>query len=92
MLDLESKSVEIESNEFIGCDIPKFDDVLGIFLLLYKNLIDARKLLQIRPVYRKQQENFDRILKCLTHLIYLLEVTSKTDDEKQKVNKSFRKF
>lgn len=85
MLDLESKSVEIESNEFVGSDIPRFDDVLGIFLLLHKHLLDARKLLQIRPKFRKHQENFDRILKCVTHLIYLLEVTSKTEDEKQKV-------
>lgn len=85
MLDLENKSDEGES--FIGSDVPKFQDVLGVFTLLHKNLIDARKLLQVRPVYRKQQENFDRVLKCMTHLIYLLEVTSKTAEEKQIVRK-----
>lgn len=85
MLDLENKSDEGES--FIGSDVPKFEDVYGVFTVLHKNLIDARKLLQIRPVYRKQQENFDRVLKCVTHLIYLLEVTSKTVEEKQFVNK-----
>lgn len=84
MLDLETKSGDIES--FIGSDVPRFDDVLGVFTLLHKNLIDARKLLQIRPVYRKQQENFDRVLKYVTHLIYLLEVTSKTAEEKQIVS------
>lgn len=84
MLDLETKPGDIES--FIGSDVPRFDDVLGVFTLLHKNLIDARKLLQIRPVYRKQQENFDRVLKCVTHLIYLLEVTSKTAEEKQIVS------
>lgn len=84
MLDLETKSGDLET--FIGTDVPRFDDVLGIFTLLHKNLIDARKLLQIRPVYRRQQENFDRILKYLTHLIYLLEVTSKTEEEKQTVS------
>lgn len=47
------------------------------------NFIDAWNLLQIRPVYRKQQENFDRVLKCVTHLIYLLVVTAKNDDEKK---------
>lgn len=28
-------------------------------------------LLQVRPVYKKQQENFDRVLRCITHLIHL---------------------
>ncbi|XP_055321771.1 protein fem-1 homolog C isoform X2 [Sitodiplosis mosellana] len=88
MLDLENKSDEGES--FIGSDVPKFEDVYGVFTFLHKNLIEARKLLQIRPVYRKQQENFDRVLKCVTHLIYLLEVTSKTAEEKQIVCESIR--
>lgn len=87
MLDLETKSGDIES--FIGSDVPRFDDVLGVFTLLHKNLIEARKQLQIRPVFRKQQENFDRVLKYVTHLIYLLEVTSKTAEEKQIVSEFF---
>lgn len=90
MLDLENKSDDSESNDFIVSDIPKFDDVFGVFSLLHKHSIEARKLLQIRPVYRKQQENFDRVLKCVTHLIYLLEITSKTDDQKQIV--CFKQF
>lgn len=84
MLDLENKSDEGES--FIGSDVPKFEDCYTIFTLLHKHLIDARKLLQIRPMYRKQQENFDRVLKCVTHLIFLLEVTSKSFEEKQIVS------
>lgn len=87
MLDLETKSDDMES--FINSDVPRFDDVLGVFTLLHKNLIDARKLLHIRPVYRKQQENFDRVLKYVTHMIYLLEVTSKTPEEKQIVSELF---
>lgn len=43
--------------------------------------VDAWDLLQIRPVYRKQQENFDRVLKCVTHLIYLLVATARSCDE-----------
>lgn len=84
MLDLENKSDDGVS--FIGSDVPKFDDVFGVFTLLHENLMEARKLLQIRPVFRKQQENFDRVLKYVTHLIYLLEVTSKTTEEKQIVS------
>lgn len=90
MLDLEHKSDNGES--FIGSDVPKFDDVFDVFEMCLKHLIDARKLLQIRPVYRKQQENFDRVLKYVTHLIYLLEVTSKTVEEKQIVNSFLMRF
>lgn len=90
MLDLEPKWEDDESNDFIVSDVPKFDDVLFVFTLLHKNLIDAKKLLQFRPVYRKQQENFDRVLKCVTHLIYLLDATSKTDEEKQMVCRAIR--
>lgn len=48
---------------------------------------EARRLLQIKPMHRKQQENFDRVLKCVTHLIYLLVETSKTQEEKEMVGK-----
>lgn len=90
MLDLEPISEDDESNDLVTTDVPKFDDVYVVFKLLHKNLNDARKLLQIRPVYRKQQENFDRVLKCVTHLMYLLDATLKTDDEKQLVHEAVR--
>lgn len=90
MLDLEPKWEDDESNEFILSDVPRFEDVYVVFTVLHKNLNDARKLLHIRPVYRKQQENFDRVLKCLTHLVYLLEATAKTDDEKHMLHQSIR--
>lgn len=53
---------------------------------MFFHVIEARQLLKIRPVYRKQQENFDRVLKCVTHLIYLLVATSQTDEEKHVVS------
>lgn len=43
--------------------------------------LEARELLKIKPVYRKQQDSFDRILKCITHLIYLLLATAKTEQD-----------
>lgn len=111
MLDLHDKSFDLEPNDFIDTDVPRFDDVLDVFNLLTKNLmgnnwfiynkqslchitkwflflllsVEARNLLRIKPVYRKQQENFDRVLKCVTHLIYLLVSTAKSDIEKNKV-------
>lgn len=53
---------------------------------MIREIADAWNLLQIRPVYRKQQENFDRVLKCVTHLIYLLVSTAESDDEKKIVS------
>lgn len=48
-------------------------------------LVEARNLLEIRPVHKKQQESFDRMLKCITHLIYLLLMTANDKKEKEKV-------
>lgn len=66
-------------------NVPLFDDVLGVFTLLTETISDAQELLQIKPVYRKQQENFDRVLKCIAHLIYLLIRTSHSHAEKTSV-------
>lgn len=49
---------------------------------------ESRQYLTIRPVHRKQQENFDRMLKCITHLIYLLVTTAKSEKEKQMVSEA----
>lgn len=40
---------------------------------------------QIRPVYKRQQESFDRILKCITHLIYLLVETARSEVQQRQV-------
>jgi hypothetical protein len=47
---------------------------------------EARSFLRIKPVHKKQQENFDRVLKCITHLLYLLLATAKTDEHKTMVS------
>ncbi|XP_054726310.1 protein fem-1 homolog A [Anastrepha obliqua] len=65
--------------------IPLFEDVFGVFRLLTETIADSQELLQVRPVYRKQQENFDRILKCIAHLIYLLISTANTHEQKKSV-------
>lgn len=65
------------------------------YLFNFINFAEARRLLQIKPMHRKQQENFDRVLKCVTHLIYLLVETSKTKEEKDMVGQlkvSYNKF
>jgi hypothetical protein len=40
---------------------------------------------QLRPVQKRQQESYDRTLKCITHLIYLLVETARTDDQKEQM-------
>ncbi|XP_026472719.1 protein fem-1 homolog CG6966 isoform X1 [Ctenocephalides felis] len=64
----------------------KFSDIVGTFTLLTENILEARNLLEIRPVHKKQQESFDRMLKCITHLIYLLLMTASNNSEKEQVN------
>uniref|UniRef100_A0A8D8JRE1 Protein fem-1 homolog C n=1 Tax=Culex pipiens TaxID=7175 RepID=A0A8D8JRE1_CULPI len=90
MLDLLDKYVDVMSNEFVEQGMPRFEDVYTVFQVLTANINEARQLLNIRPVHRKQQENFDRILKCLTHLMYLLLSTAKTDEERELVNAAVR--
>uniref|UniRef100_A0A1Q3F9U8 Putative ankyrin repeat protein n=1 Tax=Culex tarsalis TaxID=7177 RepID=A0A1Q3F9U8_CULTA len=90
MLDLLDKYVDVMSNEFVEQGMPRFEDVFTVFQVLTANINEARQLLNIRPVHRKQQENFDRILKCLTHLMYLLLSTAKTDEERELVNAAVR--
>ncbi|KAG8250154.1 hypothetical protein J6590_107729, partial [Homalodisca vitripennis] len=45
---------------------------------------------QVRPVYKRQQESFDRILKCITHLIYLLVETGRSEEEQEQVSECVR--
>lgn len=87
MLDLQDKYINVMANDFFEKDIPRFEDVFNVFTMLTENIQDARNLLTIKPVHRKQQESFDRVLKCITHLIYLLISTSKTEKDKELVFK-----
>lgn len=48
-------------------------------------VLEARELLMVRPQYKRQIENFDKILKCITHLIYLMLQSAKTEEQKNLV-------
>ncbi|CAD6993657.1 unnamed protein product [Ceratitis capitata] len=88
MIDLYERQMRNRNqqpNELPPENLPRFEDVYGVFRLLTDTIVEAQELLQIRPVYRKQQENFDRILKCIAHLIYLLISTSETFEQKKSV-------
>ncbi|KAL4707658.1 hypothetical protein ACJJTC_014697 [Scirpophaga incertulas] len=60
---------------------PRFQDVLRVLALLARQLPECRRLLSRRPVHKKQGEAWDRVLRCLTHLLHLLLQTAATDEE-----------
>lgn len=61
--------------------LPKYREIFRVLELLTTDIATARDALLVQPVFKKQQENFDRILRCVTHLIFLLlqEIESHED-------------
>ncbi|XP_012287674.1 protein fem-1 homolog CG6966 [Orussus abietinus] len=82
MIDLDTKVLELVRDRNAHCSEPRFCDVVAVFKLLTSQLMEAGELFQIRPVYKRQQDNYDCILKCITHLIYLLTRTAQSPEEK----------
>ncbi|EDW80634.1 uncharacterized protein Dwil_GK11460 [Drosophila willistoni] len=70
--------------------LPRFDDVLGVFRTLAESAVEVRHLLQLRPVFRRQQENYDRVMRCLAHLIYLLINTVQTEAQRKLIFRAIR--
>lgn len=68
--------------------LPTFEEAYKVFQLLTSNIVEVKTLLQIRPIYKKQQDNFDKILKCITHAIYLMIETANDCEEKMKLVRS----
>ncbi|XP_048505625.1 protein fem-1 homolog C isoform X2 [Athalia rosae] len=81
MVDINEKTVEFD-DRVPDKEQPRFSDVVAIFHLLANPLAEARQLLDIRPVHKRQQDSYDRILKCVTHLIYLFVQTAQSDEER----------
>ncbi|CAG2172454.1 unnamed protein product, partial [Oppiella nova] len=63
----------------------KYEDVLETVKLLVEQFPNAMKLLKVRPVFKRQQDNFDKILKVLTHLFYVLNVIQKTPKQTEEI-------
>lgn len=59
----------------------RYDDVIGAIRLLINQFPMSMELLCHRPVFKRQQDNFDKILKVLTHLFYILNVIPKTPEQ-----------
>ena len=83
MLNLNLKDEEFIPIEGQGqSELPNFDEIYKVFELLTTDIAEAQHHLSIRPVYKKQQDNFDKMLKCITHLIYLMISTAGGSEEK----------
>lgn len=83
MLNLNLKDAEFIPFEVQGQpELPSFEEIHKVFSLLTDDIAEAKRLLSIRPVYKKQHDNFDKMLKCITHLIYLMLSTAGTNEEK----------
>lgn len=49
-----------------------------------------RRLLSIRPVYKRQADFFDKMLKCVTHLIHLMLETASDERDRDTVTDMIR--
>lgn len=85
-------NLNLRDNDFVHPEMlhhhdvmPTFEEAYKVFQLLTKNIVEMKSLLQIRPIYKKQQDNFDKILKCVTHSIYLMIETANGCAEKMKL-------
>lgn len=82
MLNLSLKDAEFIPFEVEGQpELPSFDEIFKVFNLLTDDISEAKRLLSIRPIFKKQQDNFDKILRCITHLIYLMIKAAGSKDE-----------
>lgn len=59
----------------------EFNDVYESIRMLVCRFESSNYLLNIRPVFKRQQDNFDKILKVLTHQIFVLHVIPKTPEQ-----------
>jgi hypothetical protein len=84
-------NLNLRDNDFVHVEmqnhdvLPTFEEPYRVFQLLTKNIDEMKNLLQIRPIYKKQLDNFDKILKCATHSIYLMIETASGCEEKMKL-------
>lgn len=57
----------------------QIQDVMDTAELLVTRFTETARLLSVQPVFRRQLENFDKILKVLTHLFFVLHALPKDD-------------
>ncbi|KAI1287985.1 Protein fem-1 -like protein C [Halotydeus destructor] len=65
----------------------QYDDVVGTIRLLVSQFRSSMDSLKVKPVFKRQQDNFDKILKVLTHLFYVLNAIEKSESERDEMHK-----
>jgi len=80
LLDLQEKRTSGVMREEL-----RYEDVVGTIELLVNQVSSTIEALKIRPVFKRQQENFDKILKVLTHLFYVLNTIHKNPAQEEEV-------
>jgi len=56
----------------------KIEDVIHTIELLLSDLSNCSQLLEVSPVYKRQQESWDKVLKIVSHLLHLVTKLDKT--------------
>jgi hypothetical protein len=69
-----------------------FDDVHETADILLHDITEVVQLLQIKPVFKKQLENFDTTLKVITNLLYLMVKLEKTSEHRQQLASLVRRL
>ncbi|TMW43461.1 hypothetical protein DOY81_011460 [Sarcophaga bullata] len=87
MLELHERNTNYDEEP-----LPHFNDVFTVYELLTNTVSKCHALLQIRPISRRQQENFDSIFKCIAHTIYLLISTARTPSRTRAVYLAVKKL
>ncbi|KAG5898102.1 hypothetical protein JTB14_027459 [Gonioctena quinquepunctata] len=70
----------------------RFYDIVSTFKLMTNEIVEIRELLTLKPVYKRQADFFDKTLKCITHLLYLMIETVESEEAKQYVSKLIAEF
>ncbi|XP_055634048.1 protein fem-1 homolog CG6966-like [Toxorhynchites rutilus septentrionalis] len=71
--------------------IPQFQTVLTVFRILSSNIIQKRHLIEVQSS-QQQQKNYDQIVRCLIHLIWILVCTARCEVENELIRNSVLKL
>lgn len=86
MIDYNEKQLPVDASEATQ----RFIDIFETYKLLTDDIVEVRNLLMIRPVYKRQADFFDKVLRCITHLIFLLNSTAFCEEQRDMVEKEVK--
>lgn len=72
--------------------LPRHADALRLFDALLEHLPPSRRALDVRPVHKRQADAFDRALRCVPPLLFLLLRTARGAGEHERVEERVRRL